>query len=50
MIKQIGINSRYEIEQLLEKKVNLNLFVKIKKAWRNNEFYVSNYGYKKEEI
>ena len=48
MIKQIGINSRYEIEQLLEKKVNL--FVKIKKAWRNNEFYVSNYGYKKEEI
>lgn len=50
MIKQIGINSRYEIEKLLEKRVNLNLFVKIKKAWRNNEFYVSNYGYKKEEI
>lgn len=48
MIKEIGINSRKEIEKLLDKKVNLKLFVKVKNNWYDNENYIKNYGYIKE--
>ncbi len=50
MIKKIGTNSRYEIEKLLEAKVNLKLFVKVKKDWRDSEYELKNYGYNKEDI
>ena len=50
MIKKIGTNSRYEIEKLLDAKVNLKLFVKVKKDWRDNEYELKNFGYKKEDI
>lgn len=49
MLKKIGTNARYEIEQQLENKVNLQLWVKIKKDWRDNEFLMKNYGYKENE-
>ena len=45
MIKQIGISSRLEIEQLLGKKVYLELFVKTVKKWRDKEKYLQVYGF-----
>ncbi len=48
MIKEIGTKSRIEIEKILNKKVNLKLFVKIKNNWYNNESLIKNYGYIKE--
>ncbi|MCR5215591.1 MAG: GTPase Era [Lachnospiraceae bacterium] len=45
MLKKIGTNARYEIERLLESKVNLKLFVKVRKEWRDNESLVKNFGY-----
>lgn len=50
MIKKIGTNSRYEIEKLLEAQVNLKLFVKVKKDWRDSDFELKNFGYRKEDI
>jgi GTPase len=45
MIKQLGINSRKAIEEFLEKKVHLELFVKVRPKWRDNENYLREYGY-----
>jgi len=45
MIKEIGISAREEIEQLLGKKVYLELFVKTVKKWRDKEKYLNDYGF-----
>ena len=45
MIKQLGINSRKTIEEFLQKKVHLELFVKVRPKWRDNENYLREYGY-----
>ncbi len=45
MIKQLGINSRKAIEEFLGKKVHLELFVKVRPKWRDNENYLKEYGY-----
>jgi len=45
MIKQLGINSRKMIEEFLQKKVHLELFVKVRPKWRDNENYLREYGY-----
>jgi GTPase len=45
MIKQLGINSRKAIEEFLQKKVHLELFVKVRPKWRENENYLREYGY-----
>ncbi len=50
MIKKIGSNARYEIEKLLEAQINLKLFVKVRKDWRDNEYELKNFGYKKEDL
>lgn len=50
MLKKIGSNARYGIEELLECKVNLQLWVKVKKDWRDSDFLLKNFGYKKEDI
>ena len=44
-IKQIGTESRKEIEKFLEQKVFLELFVKVRPNWRENELYLKEYGY-----
>ena len=49
MLKKIGTNSRYEIERLLESKVNLKLWVKVKKDWRNSGHMLKELGYNKDE-
>ncbi|HVF97155.1 MAG TPA: GTPase Era [Flavisolibacter sp.] len=45
MIKQIGSTARVEIEKFLEQKVFLELFVKVRPNWRENELYLKEYGY-----
>ncbi len=50
MLKKIGSNARYEIERLLESKVNLKLWVKVKKDWRDSDFLMKNFGYHTDEI
>ncbi|CDZ75112.1 GTPase Era [Peptoniphilus sp. ING2-D1G] len=45
MIKKIGINSRKEIENLLDIRVNLKLWVKVKEKWREKENSLNNFGY-----
>lgn len=49
MLKKIGSNARYEIEQMLEMKVNLQLWVKVRKDWRDSELLMKNYGYIEEK-
>lgn len=46
MLKKIGTRARVEMENLLSVKVNLKLWVKIKKDWRDNDILIKNYGYK----
>ncbi|MCP1108788.1 GTP-binding protein Era [Lachnospiraceae bacterium PF1-21] len=49
MLKKIGSTARYELEQMLECQVNLKLFVKVKKDWRDSDFLIKNFGYRKED-
>lgn len=49
MIKKIGIDSRKDIENLLGRKVYLNLFVKTVPKWRDKEKYLLEFGYKNNE-
>ncbi|MCI8390322.1 MAG: GTPase Era [Roseburia sp.] len=50
MLKKIGTNARYEIEQLLDMKVNLKLWVKVQKDWRDSDTMLKNFGYNKKEL
>ena len=45
MLKKIGSDARPEIEELIERKVNLQLWVKVKKDWRDSDFLLKNFGY-----
>ncbi|WP_281531969.1 GTPase Era [Anaerocolumna aminovalerica] len=49
-LKQIGMQARQEIENLLDMRVNLQLWVKVKKDWRDSDFLIKNYGYNKSEL
>ncbi len=49
MLKKIGTNARYEIERMLDAKINLKLWVKVKKDWRDSDFLIKNFGYNKDE-
>lgn len=50
MLKRIGTDARREIEHLLGTKVNLQLWIKVKKDWRDSDFLLKNYGYNKTEL
>ena len=45
MLKKIGSAARTEIEDLVETQVNLQLWVKVRREWRDSEIYMKNYGY-----
>ena len=49
MLKKIGANARYEIEKQLDTKVNLQLWVKVKKEWRDSDVLIKNFGYDKKK-
>ncbi len=44
-IKELGTRSRLDLEKFLDSKVFLELFVKVRNNWRNNELYLKEYGY-----
>lgn len=48
MLKKVGATARPEIEELLDCKVFLQLWVKIKEDWRNNPAQIRNFGYSEE--
>lgn len=50
MLKKIGSKARAEIEDLLECQVNLQLWVKVKKDWRDSDFLLKNFGYNPKEL
>lgn len=45
MLKRIGTGARRDIEDMLECQVNLQLWVKVKKDWRDSDFLLKNFGY-----
>ena len=49
MLKKIGMNARKDIENMLESIVNFQLWVKVKKDWRDSEFLLKNFGYNQKE-
>ena len=49
MLKKIGSMARRDIEDLLEKHANLQLWVKVKKDWRDSDFLLKNFGYQEKD-
>src|SRR5665213_43282 len=45
MIKELGTQARKEIEEFIGRKVFLELFVKVRPKWRDNEIQLREYGY-----
>lgn len=50
MLKKIGTEARGDIEKLLEGRVNLKLWVKVRKDWRDSDILMKNYGYDKKDL
>ena len=50
MLKKIGSTARPDIEKMLEMQVNLKLWVKVKKDWRDSDFLLKNYGYNPKDV
>ena len=49
MLKKIGSAARFEVERMMEQKINLKLWVKVRKEWRDSELMMKNFGYRKED-
>ncbi len=50
MLKKIGSSARRDIEKLLDCKVNLKLWVKVRKGWRDSDVQMKNFGYNPKDI
>lgn len=50
MLKKIGSQARRDIEEMLDCKTNLQLWVKVKKDWRDSDFLLKNFGYRQDEV
>lgn len=49
MLKKIGSAARFEIEKMMEQQVNLKIWVKVRKDWRDSDLMMKNFGYRKED-
>lgn len=49
MLKKIGTKARQSMENLLDTQVNLKLWVKVKKDWRDSDTLLRNYGYREDK-
>ena len=47
-IKAIGIKARADIEKMLDTRVYLDLYVRVKENWRDSEFNINDFGFRKE--
>ena len=50
MLRKIGSQARGDAEEMLGEKVNLQLWVKVKKDWRDSDYLLKNFGYDKKEL
>lgn len=50
MLKKIGSAARYEIEKMMEIQINLKLWVKVRKEWRDSDVQLKNFGYNAKDI
>ena len=50
MLTKIGTEARQDIEKMLDGHVNLKLWVKVRKDWRESDILLKNYGYDKKEL
>ncbi len=50
MLKKIGSQARMDIERMLNMKVNLKLWVKVKKDWRDSDFMLKNFGFQSKDF
>ena len=50
MLKKIGSTARFELEKMLEQKVNLKLWVKVRKEWRDSDIFLKNFGYDEKKL
>ena len=50
MLKKIGHSARVSIQKIVQKKVNLNIFIKVKPNWKNNLEFLDSLGYNVNEI
>lgn len=50
MLKKIGSAARFEIERMMEMQANLQIWVKVRKDWRDSDLFMKNFGYDKKEI
>ena len=48
MLKKIGSSARHDIEAMMDARVNLKIWVKVRKEWRDNDMYLKSYGYSKD--
>ena len=48
MLREIGKQARGDIERMLDAKVYLELWVKVKEGWRNNQYQMRNFGYEEQ--
>ena len=48
-IKQIGTHAREDIEKMLDTRVFLDLYVRVKENWRESDFIINNFGYREED-
>ena len=48
MLKKIGTEARREIENMLDMRVNLKLWVKVRPGWRDKSSFLQEYGYNKK--
>lgn len=50
MLKKIGSLARADIERMLDMKVNLKIWVKVKKDWRDSDFMLKNFGFQSKDF
>ncbi|MGI6020127.1 MAG: GTPase Era [Lachnospiraceae bacterium] len=50
MLKKIGTNARFEIERMLDCRIYLKLYVKVRNNWRDSQIQMKNFGYNSKEI
>ena len=49
LIKMLGTHAREDIEKMLDTKVFLDLYVRVKENWRESDFNINNFGYRDDE-
>lgn len=50
MLKKIGTQARKEIENIMDIKINLKLWVKVRKEWRDSDVQLKNFGYNPKDV